>query len=218
MTVLAEARCGSEEIVKHFLGDNGQVYSEVIRTCGDIVLKREKVPSTGRDLIHGISRLVIDGELFSDSWSKALKILFYIRIVLQWPGKYGSLEEKHNLIKLQAIIDGDFEYLIHCLDELGIKEPDDLSILDGDDLIPNLAELTGLTYFDMERLYRDFPYHFAYNGASFKVGVFPKERKVELYPENKEARKVVSVPSLVIPPFGGFSVFIVKGKQSRRIR
>jgi len=121
-------------------------------------------------------------------------------------------------MKRGAAISGLSSYIEYSLCELGLKEPEDIFLLDDDCLSLPVEELSGLSFHELNELESQFPFLWSYNGKDFEVEVHPLKKRVELIPLNKDARKTTELPYLVIPAFGNFNVYIKKGTQCRKIR
>ncbi len=193
---LAALGVGEERLGEARL-ERGRVVVTVERVyAGSVLLRETRVPS-GRLAREAVADRLLAGQL--------------------WPGFRDRLLERHRAVALARALDGEpplpapAQWLVERLEEVGLEAPDELELLEPEDLLPPALDEERLN-----RLARDFPPMLTLGTARFRVEVRPGAKLVELH--NLGAR-LKSLPQVGwLPGFRGFGVVVVDRGVRRWLR
>ncbi len=199
---LAEAGLGEVQPAEVSIEGGGlapRIVAELERNYAGVTLRTEEDELEGRTLCEAVADLVMEGRLF-DGAAEALRTDLHLwRLLGEWPDeeRYWSGADE---------VPEPREYLAERLWELGLRESDDLALLEADDLRPDLAERLGIAEFEIERWREEFPRTWEYMGREYQCQVQPSVGKVILEPVNKKAKKEGEPEAKHLPRFRGFDV------------
>ena len=147
-----------------------------------------------------------DNRIFKGSWEKILDALHLWGLLEQWEP---TLDTEHwDLRKLreQPAPEDPVTYLADRFEALGLRTSEEMGLLEEDDLLPDVAGMSGIMAFELETLREDFPRIWEHLGARYHCVVNVAARKVTLEPDNHHARKAKEPSRDVLPRFQGFRV------------
>lgn len=97
-------------------------------------------------------------------------------------------------------------WLAERLSVVGVERSDDLALLEGEDVAPDVAALSGVPDWELQTLRDDFPRTLRYMDGLYACEVYPASRKVLLKPLHANARRVGPPARGQVPRFRGFKV------------
>ena len=109
-------------------------------------------------------------------------------------------------------------WLAARLATLGVERAADLELLEVDDLVPDLADQTGVPSWVFQPLLDDFPRIWTHQGSTYTCTVQPASQRVLLEPADTRARNAGEPPARVVPRFRGFRVDFKQASRHVRIR
>jgi hypothetical protein len=209
--VLAEAQLGTLEVADPHL-ERGRVVARVERQLAGVLLDSGDACLSGAPLRRAMATLVEADRLWRGVREDILDALHVWRLLAR-SDLHDDLDAPVPSIP-SAPADLS-SWLVARLDALGPDAPEDIELLSGKDLVPDLAALAGGDTTRVARLRADFPREFADQGAQYSCTVDAARRTVTLEPVNAAARKRGAPSATILPRFRGFSVVYVQA--SRRI-
>jgi ATP-dependent helicase HrpB len=183
-------------------------------TLAEVVLKREAIEAVGEPLRHALAQLIADNRWMKGAAMRLANTLHLWRLIHQWP-------EDANLPRLAEGLPPPTDlrsHLIERLEKLGVQEGGDLVLLEEADLNVDLAQLFGMNPDEVERLARDFPRRWSYQGGTHEVQVNPKAKRVTLVPVDKKAKKAKEPDAKLLPRFRGFQVRYQQASRTLTLR
>ena len=209
---LAWAQCGQTVLSQPCYRD-GMVLGTVERTLAGVTLTKEEFELAGAQLRQAVATLIAENKIFPRVCTEILNSLYYLKMLGDWPGGYpnSSINIEHFPREL-------IPYLEEKLSELGVQHADDIELLDDKDLFISLTEVLGIEQTELDRLIKDFPRQWCYQGGIFDCLVKVGDKTVDLCPIDDKAKKLRDIPRLVLPPFRGFKVRLVRGSQIKTVR
>ena len=190
------------------------IQAPVKRVLAGVVLTSKEEPLRGAALWDAAAKLTLERRLFKGAREPLLDALHLWDLLTQWKP---TLETEHwNLAKIQAQAPASdaHAYLVGQLEELGLNTCEDLMLLEPEDLVPDIAQRSGLMSYELDALSEQFPRQWEHLGAQYDCHVNVAARKVTLEPANHQARKAKEPSRDVLPRFQGFRVFY---KQASRV-
>jgi len=184
---LAAAGCGVDVVAAPRLVE-GRVVGVVERTLAGVVLRHEERELEGATLRQALVELIVRGELWPQGW-QALQDGLFVARALRRDGVPEAAEA-----------------LADRLAELGVETAGDVALVDDEDLRVDVVDRFGLDGDEVRTFAADFPRRWSHQGAEFDCVVDLVRRTVDVVPVNQTARKLSSLPALVLPPFRGFTV------------
>ena len=209
---LAWAQCGQRALSEPCFRD-GRVLGTVVRTLAGVTLEKEECELEGAQLRQALASLIAEREIFPKVATEILNSLYYVQMVGDWPGGYPASSKVN-----EELPNGLLAYLEEKLSQLGVQCADDIELLDDEDFFLTLTEVLGIEKSELDGLLKDFPRQWNYQGGIFDCLVKVRDKTVDLCPVNEKAKKLRDIPHLVIPPFRGFKVRLVKGSQIKTVR
>ena len=196
--VLGAAGLGEIEIEQPKL-KGGRVLAKVQRSLAGVVLTSEEQSLKGAELRRACAQLLLEG---------------------RWlPGAAAALRDRFHLLKVLG--GGVFPeldaFVLGRLEELGFEASEELSLIDVEDLLPDLAA-AGYSPMEQERAAQDFPRIWRFQGADYLCEVSMSNRRVYLVPANAAARKAKVPPAAMVPRFRGFGVYYRKASRELKLR
>jgi|MDSZ01.1.fsa_nt_gb ATP-dependent helicase HrpB len=182
------------------------IAARVERKLAGVTLSAKTEPLRGRELCEAAAQMTRDNRIFKGSWEKVLDALHLWDLLEQWEP---TLETEHwDLRKLreQPAPSDPLVYLADCFEALGLRTSEEMALLEEEDLIPDIAGMSGIMAFELETLREDFPRIWEHLGAQYHCVVNVAARKVTLEPSNHHARKAKEPSRDVLPRFQGFRV------------
>lgn len=174
------------------------------------VLLRERVPLSGDALVDALGRLIVEGRFKRLDHAAILHGLHVHAMLLQLLPESGDPPAP---ITAQA-------HVTQRLRSLGVTCVDDLSLVEVDDLIPDLngeAVRLGIDAREPAALAKDFPRTWSFQGTLFACTVDLRRKSVRLEPI-KSSGKGREPPANVLPRFRGFSVHYRRVSREIRLR
>ena len=208
-----EVEVGQLEVRKR----KGSVRIEAVitRELAGVSLTGSKEELEGTQLQEAAASLVLENRIFKGAGEALKDRLHILEILSQW---VDTLDTQHwNLDKLHALeslVVPPEQWLTQRFEELGLQTCDEIELLENEDLLPDLIKLTGLYQPEIDLLFEDFPRIWEHQGAQYVCQVFPRQRKVEMSPENKAAKQSKEPATQVLPRFQGYRV---RYKQASRV-
>ena len=215
---LARAEVGEQSVSEHQIEKpSRRIVGQIERTLGNVVLERQVRPLRGAPLCQAVAHFVLQGRLFKGTRDDILDAYHLWSILKGWAP---TLETQHwDLDALQALDVPEVEAdLAKRLQELGVHTQDDLALVEGEDLLPDLEALSGLHRMELDALLQDFPRQWSHLGAVYDCTVNPKARRVTIRPANKSTKKVKEPQAKHLPRFQGFRVVYKQASRSLVLR
>ena len=184
-----------------------RVLAEVSRQLAGVTLTEQREALTGEALCVAVAQLTLENRLFKGFGELVRSRLHLLEILSQWRE---TLETAHwDLERLHALVGDDLDpqaWLTARVSALGVARSEDLELIEGEDLLPDLVALTALYEVELEELAERFPRVWEHQGARYGCNVSPARRLVELEPLNKAARQGKEPARNVLPRFEGYRV------------
>lgn len=201
-TQLADAGLGEPEISRIQVDNSGfapEVVARLERKYAGVTLQTREDVLEGRPLCEAVAELTFENRLFKGVADEILEDLHLWKVLAEWP------DEERYWSSVEDVPEPE-GYLADQLWELGLRECEDLALLEGDDLRPDLADRLGIAEFEIERWREEFPRIWEHMGAVYECLVQPSVGKVILEPVNKQAKKGEEPDAKYLPKFRGFDV------------
>lgn len=214
-SVLAEAGIGEVVIGKLNLkkGRAPRVTAHRKTELASVTLQDEEVPLRGRELCEAVAELVMKRRLFKGAAEPIRDALFGWKLIAEWPEPAELGAEPKSAPDATPV-----EWLAERLEELGVRTNQDLQLIENEDLIPDLADATGVARFAFEPILAEFPRVWEHQGARYSVEVAPSRKLVTLEPANKSAKNRAEPDRKFVPRFRGFGVRYRQASRIVRIR
>ena len=207
--VMAEAQLGTLEVTDPRL-ERGRVVARVERQLAGVLLESGDARLSGAPLRHAVAALFAADRLWRGSREDVLEALHLWRLLAA-----RDLAEDANATAPDSPPAELSTWLEARLAALGLEAPDDIELLSGKDLVPDVVARADGDVARVARLRADFPREVADQGGHYACAVDALRRTVTLEPANSAARKRGAPGVAVLPRFRGFSVVYVQA--SRRI-
>jgi len=104
------------------------------------------------------------------------------------------------------------------LNEVGVERTEDLSLLEGQDVAPDIAALSGVPDWELQTLRDDFPRTWKHRDGTYLCEVRPTSHKVILTPLDGAARRVGVPDRQQLPRFRGFKVIYSNASRDVVVR
>lgn len=209
--VLAEAQLGTLEVADPHL-ERGRVVARVERQLAGVLLDSGEASLSGAPLRRAMATLIEADRLWRGARDDVLDALHVWRLL----ARRDLQDDLDAPVPVPAPPPADLSsWLVARLDALGPDAPEDIELLSGKDLVPDLSALAGGDTARIARLRADFPRELADQGAHYACAVDAARRAVILEPVNAAARKRGAPRATILPRFRGFSVVYVQA--SRRL-
>lgn len=211
---LADAGLGEPEPTKLRVQHGGlapRIIGRVEQKYAGTTLRTEERELEGRALCEAVAGLIAERRLMGDVVEDLREDLHLLEVVGQWP------EEERYWSAVDEVPELE-EYLADRLWELGLRESEDLALVEPEDLRPDLADELGLPAFEIEDWREEFPRTWEHMGRAYECLVQPSTGKVILEPANKKARKGDDPTARHLPRFKGFSVYFRNASRVVPIR
>jgi len=218
--VLAEAQLGTLEVADPHLERGrerdapSRVVARVERQLAGVLLDSRDACLSGEPLRRAMATLIEADRLWRGVREDVLDALHVWRMLAR-SDLQDDLDAPVSLIPPAPPPADLSSWLVARLDALGPDAPEDIELLSGKDLVPDLSALAGGDTARVARLRADFPREFADQGAHYACAVDAAQRTVTLEPVNAAARKRGAPRATILPRFRGFSVVYVQA--SRRL-
>ncbi|MCA9792758.1 MAG: ATP-dependent RNA helicase [Candidatus Eremiobacteraeota bacterium] len=160
-TMLLEAGLGEREVVAPGLRD-GEVVADLKVTYAGRTLGRLEQTLTGPSLRAALAELILTDQLLAPAGSELRQALFYHNLAQALEGGSEVVEAR--------------PWLLSRLEELGVQEQADWSLLGPEDLA-----FPGVDSWQLEELARKYPASFSSGSARFEVEYRPARRLVILH-------------------------------------
>ncbi len=190
-------------------GRRRKVVADVRRQLAGVVLHEQRETLRGEPLCSAVAQLVLEGRLrrgLGDDLRDDLHLL--------------GLVEQEGEGTANPVL-GAQEFLTERLRSAGLTELDELQLLDGDDLRPDVdarALERGIAPRALRALREDFPRRFSFGGNIYDCEVQLQTRRVTLHAHRIGGRGGGEPPVHVLPRYRGFSVEYVKASRRLRLR
>lgn len=179
-----------------------RIVGTVERRYAGVTLRRDERELEGRRLCEAVAELTLEGRLFDGAASAVRDDLHLWRVFGEWP------EEERWWEPTDAPTPEPETFLADRLWRLGLRERDDLMLLEAGDLRPDLTERLGVAAYKLDEWREEFPRTWSHMGRDYHCAeVQPSAGKVFLEPDNAEARDWGEPSARHLPRFKGFSVY-----------
>ncbi len=180
-----------------------EVIAVVTQKLAGVTLRAETTSLRGASLCEAAASFLLQNRWLKGAGELVLDDLHLLRLLHEWP----SHEKSWSLPpETHRGWDDPVLFVSQTLLDLGVEESSDLSLLSTEDVRPNIEALVGVDRYTLEELRRDFPRLWSLHGATYKCIVKPRQYKVEMQPENAQARKGKEPSASLLPRFRGFQV------------
>lgn len=182
------------------------ITARVERRLAGVTLSVKTEPLRGRELCEAAAQMTRDNRIFKGAWEELLDALHLWGLLAQWEP---TLETEHwDLSKIDppSSISEPLAYLADRFEALGLRSNEEMALLEGEDLIPDIAQESGIMDFELDVLRQDFPRIWEHLGSRYHCNINVAARKVTLEPANHHARKGKEPSRDVLPRFQGFRV------------
>jgi ATP-dependent helicase HrpB len=182
----------------------GRVEAEVEYVLAGRTLRTESVAPAGAQLREALARLIAAGSAFKGVRGEASARLaagsLLVRLV-----EAGLVETYGEDLSRYKDLPGELEpWLLARLEGLGLEEPEDVELVDAQDLLP-----PALPEHLAERLAKEYPPTVELGDASYRVEYQPLRRKVILHLVRGQRRS--PPPRQYLPRFPGLTVHVQAG-------
>lgn len=181
------------------------IVGTVRRSLADVLLGEDERRLKGDELMASLPELVLRGSLFKSVGAELLVRIHVWKIVAAGQSTATDIPDAA-------------EWLRRRIEELGVSEADDLQLVEDDDLLPDVADLTGAALWDIESVQKAFPLDWTFDGATYQCEVLPRRRLVRLRLARKATKRVKDPPRTALPNFQGFAVELHVGSRTVRLR
>jgi ATP-dependent helicase HrpB len=209
---LADAGRGDEIIGRVELrgGRRPRIVAHVERELAGVAISSRHEGLRGRRLCEAAAELVLANRLFKGTADAVRDDLHLWGVLGRWPA-----EERH---WAEGAPPAPVEWLAERFEMLGLRSSEELALLEGDDLRPDLVDELGVPSFELERFEEDFPRLWEHMGCEYECLVQAKTRKIILEPANKKAKQGKDPKATHLPRFRGFSVYFRNASRVVPIR
>jgi ATP-dependent helicase HrpB len=209
---LADANRGDETIGRVELrgGRRPRIVARVERELAGVAISSRHEGLRGPRLCEAAAELILENRLFKGSAEAVRDDLHLWGVVGGWPE-----EERH---WPESTPPAPADYLAERLEMLGLRSSEELALLEGDDLRPDLVDMLGVPAYELERFEEDFSRMWEHMGCVYECVVQAKTRKVMLEPANKKAKRGKDPNATHLPRFRGFSVYFRNASRVVSIR
>ncbi len=198
-------------------GGQTVVEAPVRRKRAGVTLTSRTEPLTGEALCEAVASLVFQNRLFKGIGPKIKDALHLWDLLHRWKP---TLETEH--WDLSGIEDrpapAPEAYVAERLHTLGLRTSEELMLLEGEDLVPDVAQMSGIMEYELDRLRKDFPRIWEHLGAQYHCAVNPAAKKVTLTPHNRAAKNAGDPSSNVVPRFQNYRVVFKQASRMVTIR
>lgn len=169
----------------------------------------------GEDLRRAVARFVMEGRLFKGAADEIRQGLHGWSILANWPVEQdlGGYERPD-----PPSPDAPEPWLVERFDALGLQTAEELQLLENADIVPDLADVTGLPAWLYQPIVDDFPRTWTHQGSTYSCSVDAGAEKVVLEPANGKAKKVGEPPAKLLPRFRDFKVVYRQASRMLRLR
>jgi len=188
-----------------------RIVGRVERKFAGTTLVADERELEGRALCEAVAELIVERRLMAEVVEPLREDLHLLGVLGNWP------EEDRYWSSVEEVPEPE-SYLARRLWELGLRESEDLALVEPEDLRPDLAEILGLPDFELERWREEFPRIWEHMGRAYECLVQPGVGKVILEPANAKARRGEDPTARHLPRFEGFSVYFRNASRVVPIR
>lgn len=203
------------ELAVERVGGGWRIEAPVVQVLAGVRLASERRTLEGQALREAAARLVLDNRIFKGAAARLRDRLHLWAMLSAWLPEDG--EPHWTGAKLGPAPEDERAWLVERLGALGLETCDELELLSGDDLVPDLSA-SGLSDEELASLLADFPRVWVYLGGSFACEVQPRARKVWIEPIDQTAKKAKEPPREVLPRFRGFGVMYRQASRVLKLR
>ncbi len=189
-----------------------RIVGTVERQYAGVTLRREQRKLEGRRLCEAVAELVLEGRLFDGAAETIRDDLHLWHVFGEWPA------EERWWAPVETSPPDPEVFVADTLWELGLRESDDMMLLEADDLRPDLTEHLGVAQYKIDEWREEFPRTWSHMGRAYRCEVQPSAEKVFLEPDNAKARKGDDPNARHLPRFKGFSVYFRNASRVVPIR
>jgi ATP-dependent helicase HrpB len=215
-------RCRREQLLRAGLGEvvignpilehegrRRRVVADIERRFAGVTIDRERAPLKGPALCQGVACLVLEGRLMR-GFGDTLRDYMHVWDLVEQSGE-GPRAEVPTAV----------EFLSERLSTAGLTELSELSLLDEDDLRPDIdarALARGMSARDLQSLRDDFPRRLVVEGNTYACHVELSARQVTLDAQRVKGRGGGEPKANMLPRFRGFGVLYRKASRQLRLR
>lgn len=216
--LLAELELGNVDVA-NITVNHGRVVATVRRELAGVVLDEGEEVLRGKALCEAAAGLILEGRLMkrTDARERIEDAFHLWRILASWHPTDDTLHWDLAEFKSRPVPD-EAAWLAERLSVVGVERSDDLALLEGEDVAPDIAALSGVPDWELETLRDDFPRTLRYMDGLYACEVFPASRKVLLKPMDANARRVGPPARGQVPRFRGFKVIFSSASREVVIR
>ncbi len=182
-------------------------HSTVRRELAGVVLEEGEKVLRDKDLCDAAAGLILEGRLMKRTDAReCIADAFHLwRILALWRPTDDTVHWDLRVLKSQPV-PSEVEWLARRLQEVGLERSDDLALLEGKDVAPNISALSGIPDWELQTLSEDFPRTLKYKDGIYRCEVRPQTNTVYLTPMDGVARRVGPPARQQLPRFRGFKV------------
>lgn len=216
--VLAELELGNVDVA-NITVNHGRVVATVRRELAGVVLDEGEEVLRGKALCEAAAGLILEGRLMkrTDARERIADAFHLWRILAAWHATDDTLHWDLAELKSRPVPD-EVDWLAERLSVVGVERSDDLALLEGEDVAPDVAALSGVPDWELQTLRDDFPRTLKYMDGLYACEVYPASRKVLLKPMDANARRVGPPARGQVPRFRGFKVIFSSASREVVIR
>ncbi len=216
--VLAELGFGTLEVADIRV-THGKVTATVRRELAGIVLEEGEKNLRDKELCDAAAKLIIEGRLMkrTDARERIADAFHLWRILSMWRPMDDTVHWKLDELKSRPVPD-DAIWLAARLSEVGVERTEDLSLLEGKDVAPDMTALSGVPDWELQTLRDDFPRTWKHRDGTYLCEVRPTSHKVILTPLDGAARRVGVPDRQQVPRFRGFKVIYSNASREVVVR
>jgi ATP-dependent helicase HrpB len=209
---LADAGIGETTVAHPSFGDH---YSELTVQRQDrlekVVLRSEETTPTGKTLCQLCAELIADRDLWPDTGEQLAADFHIWEILIQWPEPdryWNDAPEPPDLV----------DYLEDKLERLGLNHPEELELIEAEDLRPDVESKLDIMSYDVDSFREDFPLYWNYQGGTYRCSVEVGAETVFLEPVDNAAKEIKEPKARHVPKFRGFSVLYRRESRTVPLR
>ncbi|MCB9639401.1 MAG: ATP-dependent RNA helicase [Myxococcales bacterium] len=207
---LGEITTAAPKIVRSPKGDI-EIVAQLQQELAGITLRSEEAALEGHALREAATMLASQDRLWKGLWEQLLDRLYLIQLAQDFPDYAGQSTTTLEETTPEA-------WLSRRLENLGLEQSEELSLLDEQDLLPDPTSHTGLDPFTLQELADDFPRRWIDQGRTYLCTVRARSRRVTLEPFDAAAKKAPDPPAQRLPRFRGFHVDFRKASRVLTLR